>query len=381
MTPTPPARPAPLPLFDVARQYPPIADAAREAFDRLAAAGDFVLGAELEAFEQEFADYCGTRECVGVASGTDALRLALLALGAGPGAEVVTAAHTFVATVEAIAATGARPVLVDVDPATRCIDPAQVEQALGPATRAVVPVHIYGRPAPMQELGRICTGRGIPLLEDAAQAHGAECDGRRTGSLGTAAAFSFYPTKNLGAMGDAGAVVCDDAQLAATVRSLRHHGCAPDDANSHVRVGYTARLDNLQAALLRIKLPWLERWNDERRQAAERYREALADLPVELPAPDAPGMRQAYHLFVVELDERDRVLAALRAAGVGAGVHYPTPVHLQPAWSHLGRPGGFPAAERIARRCLSLPIFPGIASDEVDRVAEPLRDAVGAATP
>jgi dTDP-4-amino-4,6-dideoxygalactose transaminase len=369
-----------VPLVDLARQYEPIAAHARSVFDRIATSGAFILGTELEAFEAEFAAYCGTAHCVGVGNGTDALKLALEAMGVGPGSQVVTAAMTFIATVEAIAATGAQPVLVDIDPATRNIDPAGVAAALRPETKAVVPVHLYGRPAPMGELAAACQGAGVPLLEDAAQAHGAALEGRRAGALGTAGAFSFYPTKNLGAMGDGGAVTTDDAGVAEVVRSLRHHGAAPGDANRHVRAGWTARLDNLQAALLRLKLPRLDGWNRERRNAAERYREALDGLEgVALPPPDPEQGAQVFHLFVIELDERDRVLARLREDGIGAAVHYPFPVHLQPAWSALGEAGAFPAAERLAQRALTLPVFPGITPAEVDRVASALRAAVAAA--
>jgi dTDP-4-amino-4,6-dideoxygalactose transaminase len=369
-----------VPLVDLARQYEPIAAHARSVFDRIATSSAFILGTELEAFEAEFAGYCGTAHCVGVGNGTDALKLALEAMGVGPGSEVVTAAMTYIATVEAIAATGAQPVLVDVDPATRNIDPAGVAAALRPETKAVVPIHLYGRPAPMGELAAACEAGGVQLLEDAAQAHGATLAGRRAGALGTAAAFSFYPTKNLGALGDGGAVTTDDAGVAEVVRSLRHHGTEPGDANRHVRAGWTARLDNLQAALLRLKLPYLEGWNRQRREAAERYREALDGLEsVTVPPPDPEQGVQVFHLFVVELDERDRVLARLREDGIGAAVHYPTPVHLQPAWSHLGEPGDFPAAERLAQRALTLPVFPGITPAEVDRVAKALRTAVAAA--
>ena len=369
-----------VPLVDLSRQHERVAAHARGVFDRVMTSGTFVLGSELEAFEAEFAEYCGTAHCVGVGNGTDALKLALDALGVGPGSEVVTPAMTFVATVEAIAATGARPVLVDVDPATRNIDPAAVAAALSPETKAVVPVHLYGRPASMGELAAACEAGGIPLVEYAAQAHGAALEGRRACAFGTAAAFSFYPTKNLGAMGDGGAVTTDDAGVAEVVRSLRHHGSEPGDANRHVRAGWTARLDDLQAALLRLKLPHLEGWNRERRDAAERYREALDGLEgVTLPPPDPERGTQVFHLFVVELDERDRVLARLREEGIGAAVHYPTPVHLQPAWSALGEPGAFPAAERLAQRALTLPVFPGITPTEVDRVAAALRTAVTAA--
>ena len=366
-----------VPLVDLRLQYEAIADSARSVFDRIAGSGAFVLGQELEAFEAEYAGYCGTAHCVGVASGTDALKLALEAMGVGEGDEVITAPMTFIATVEAIAATGARPVLVDIDPATRCLDPNRLEAVLRPTTKAVVPVHLYGRPAPMREIDSLCGPRGIALLEDAAQAHGATFDGRRAGGLGAAAAFSFYPTKNLGAMGDGGAVTTDDAEIAAAVRSLRHHGSAPDDANRHLRPGWTARLDNLQAALLRLKLAHLSVWNKERRAAAERYRALLADVDaVTLPPLDAAGCSQVFHLFVVEVDNRDDVLAALRERGIGAAVHYPVPVHLQPAWSELGEPGSFPAAERLAGRAISLPMVPGITPAQIESAAQALRGSV-----
>jgi dTDP-4-amino-4,6-dideoxygalactose transaminase len=365
---------APVPLTDLALVRRRLAAADRDVFERLASTGDFTLGAELAAFEAEFARYCGVQGCAGVGDGTDALRLSLLALGAGPGTEVVTVPLTFVATAEAIALTGARVRFVDIDPFSRTMDPAALRAALNPSTVAVVPVHLYGRPAALREIGEICGAVGVPVVEDAAQAHGAAVAGRRVGSWGRAAAFSFYPTKNLGAMGDGGAIVSNDPALIATVRSLRHHGAAADDANQHVRVGLTSRLDNLQAAILRLKLPLLDEFNDSRRAAARLYREALSGLPVRLPPDDPPEARQVYHLFVIEVDERDRVLAALRARGIGAAVHYPTPIHLQPAWSDAGHAvGAFPAAEAIARGALSLPIFPGITEAQILRVAEALR--------
>jgi dTDP-4-amino-4,6-dideoxygalactose transaminase len=365
-----------VPLVDLTRLDASLFSAAEAAFARLARAGAFTFGEELAAFESEFAAYCGTRHCVGVSDGTNALRIALEALGAGPGGEVVTAALTFVATVEAITMTGASAVLVDIDPETRCMDPNGLTDALGPGTAAVIPVHLHGLPAPMADLRAACGE--VPLVEDAAQAHGATIADRRSGSFGSAGAFSFYPTKNLGAMGDAGAVVCDEPELAATMRSLRHHGAAADDANRHLRPGTTARLDNLQAAILRLKLPLLDGWNEQRRAAAGHYREALSDVPLSLPPDDPPGVRQVYHHFAVEVDERDRVLASLRSDGIGAGVHYPTPVHLQPGWRHLGYgAGAFPAAEAAAARVLSLPIFPGISEAEIERVSEALRRAIG----
>jgi dTDP-4-amino-4,6-dideoxygalactose transaminase len=365
-----------VPFIDLSRLDAELLAQAQEAFERISRSGAFTFGEELGAFEAEFAEYCGAAHCVGVSDGTDALRLALLAMGVGPGREVITVSHTFVATVEAIAATGADPVFVDIDPATRCIDPARLAAAITPRTAAILPVHLYGRPAPMDEI--LAAAGDVPVLEDAAQAHGAELNGRRAGSFGAAAAFSFYPTKNLGAMGDGGAVVTDDPELAATVRSLRHHGADPADANLHLRRGSTARLDNLQATLLRLKLPYLDSWNDSRRAAADRYRAALADLPLGLPPGDPEGGRHVYHLFAVEVDERDTVMAGMREAGVGVAAHYPTPVHLQPAWQELGySEGSLPHAERAAGRCLTLPIFPQIDDFEIDRAVEALGDLLG----
>ena len=372
-----PAAGPPIPLTDLRRAYRRFDWSARAVFDRLAADGDFTLGPELAAFESEFAAFCGVGGCAGVANGTDALRLALLALGVGPGKDVVTVPLTFVATAEAIALTGARVTFVDIDPVSRAMDPSRLPAVMSSSTAAVLPVHLYGRPAPVREIAGICEAARIPMVEDAAQAHGAAVAGRLVGSWGAAGAFSFYPTKNLGAMGDGGAVVSDDAELLATVRSLRHHGCAPGDPNHHVRVGLTSRLDNLQAAILRLKLPLLDEFNATRRRVAQLYRHALADLPLRLPPRDPDDALQVYHLFVVELDERDRVLAELRRRGIGAAIHYPTPIHLQPAWSRgpYG-PGDYPASEALARRALSLPLYPGITEEEVTRVATSLRDAV-----
>jgi dTDP-4-amino-4,6-dideoxygalactose transaminase len=358
-----------LPLVDLARRWPAEREAAMAAFERVAATAAFSLGEELARFEEEFAAFCASPRCVGVANGTVAIELALRACGAGPGTEVVTVAHTFVATVEAIAATGATPVLVDIDPSTRTIDPAALRAALGQRTVAVVPVHLYGRPADMDAVLAACAPRGVAVVEDAAQAHGALLGGRRAGAVGTAGCFSFYPTKNLGAMGDGGAVLTADAEVAALVRSLRHHGSAPGDPNRHERPGRTERLDGLQAALLRLRLRTLDEDNARRRGLADRYRAGLAGLPLSLPPQDAPGMRSVHHLFVVEADDRDALAARLAADGIATGVHYPTPVHLQPAWRHLGYgPGDLPTSERAARRVLSLPIFPEMRLAEVDRV-------------
>jgi dTDP-4-amino-4,6-dideoxygalactose transaminase len=366
-----------VPQVDLGLQFDSIREEAEQLFRRIGATGAFVLGAELAAFEEEFAAYCGASQCVGVASGTDALLLALRAMGAGPGTDVVTVPFTFFATVEAIVLTGARPVLVDIDPRTRCLDPERLAAAITPATAAVIPVHLFGRPAPVEPIAEICDAAGVPVLDDAAQAHGAEAAGTRSGAWSRAAAFSFYPTKNLGAFGDGGAVVTSDDEVAATVRSLRHHGSAPGDASLHGHIGYASRLDDLQAGLLRLKLRRLDADNEARRRIAERYWAGLEGLDLGLPAPDDPGMRQVFHHFCVEVQERDRVMDALRAAGVGFGVHYPRPVHLQPAASDLGYTrGDFPASERLGERALSLPMFPGLTDDQVDLVVDTLRGAL-----
>ncbi len=348
-----------VPFIDLGRAHEPLQADLAATFERIARSSQFVLAADLDEFESAFAGYCGAAHCVGVSDGTEALRLALTALGAGPGREVLTVPSTFIATVEAIAATGAKPILVDIDPATRCMDPQRLADAVGPDTAAVVPVHLHGHPAPMDEI--LAAAGEVPVLEDSAQAHGYPV-------RGAAATFSFYPTKNLGALGDGGAVVTDDAEVAEAVRSMRHHGCTPADANDHVRVGASGRLDNLQAALLLVKLPHLDEWNEQRREAAALYRRALADLPADLPPEEG-----VFHLFAIELDDRDRVRGALRDAGVGTAIHYPRPAHLNPAWSHLGSRGDHPAAERLAERTLSLPMFPGITAAEIERVADALR--------
>lgn len=366
----------PVSLVDLGRLHRSIDARLEPVLRRLLAAGAFTLGEDLARFEDEFAAYCGVRHCAGVASGTDALKLALLAVGAGPGREVVTAAHTFFATAEAIVDTGADCVFVDVDARTRCLSADGVAAALTERTAAVIAVHLYGRPAPMREIRAVCDKAGVPVLEDAAQAHGGSIDGRRVGALGAAAAFSFYPTKNLGALGDGGAVVSDDADLIATVRSLRHHGSVPGDANRHVRFGWTSRLDNLQAAWLRVKLPLLDEWNEQRQLAAAHYRRRLSSADLRLPPDDDDGVRQVHHLFVVEVPRRDQVLADLRRGGIGAGVHYPTPVPLQDAFRGRFAAADYPVAVRLSERVLSLPVFPGITEEEVARVADLLLESL-----
>jgi dTDP-4-amino-4,6-dideoxygalactose transaminase len=357
-----------IPLIDLRAQYQSLKPRIDAAVGRVLESGRYVLGPEVAAFETEFAAFSGTRHAVGVNTGTSALHLALLAAGVGPGDEVITVPFTFVATVAAIQYTGARPVLVDVEPGTLNMDPSRIAAALTPRTRAIVPVHLYGQPADMDPILRIAAEHGLAVIEDAAQAHGAELCGRRAGSMGTLGCFSFYPGKNLGAAGEGGAVTTDDDGLAAKVRLLRDWGA--EHKYHHVERGFNYRLEELQAAILRVKLTELERWTEERRAHAARYRQLLAGGPVELPV-EAPGVRHVYHVFAVRHPERDRLAAELASHGVSTGIHYPIPVHLQPAYADLGYgPGDFPASERAAREVLSLPMYPELRPDQVEAVAE-----------
>jgi dTDP-4-amino-4,6-dideoxygalactose transaminase len=360
-----------IPLVDLAAQYPEIRAEVDAAIARVLDSTAFILGREVADFEAAFAAHVGATGCVGVASGTAAIELALRACGVGAGDEVITAAHTFIATAEAISHTGARPVFVDIDPVTFNLDPAAVEAALTPRTRAIVPVHLYGQPADMTALMALARAHDLYVIEDAAQAHGAEVDGRRCGSLGDLAAFSFYPGKNLGAYGDAGAVTGTNEALLARVRKLRDHGRT--SKYEHDEVGFGERMDALQAAILGVKLRHLEAWTERRRAHARRYDELLEELPVELPR-EAPGRRHVYHLYVVRAERRDELLAHLKASGIDAGIHYPVPLHLQPAYADLGyAPGSLPETERAAREIVSLPIYPELADAQLVAVADAIR--------
>jgi dTDP-4-amino-4,6-dideoxygalactose transaminase len=364
-----------VPLVDLSLQHREISDEVRRGFERVIEHAAFVGGAELSAFEEAFAAFCSVRHCIGVASGTDALEMALRATGIGPGDEVILPATTFIATAEAVVRAGADPVLVDVDPVHHLIDVERAAQALTHRTRALLPVDLYGQVAAMEALRELADGSGAVLLEDACQAHGARRRDRMAGSLGLAAATSFYPGKNLGAYGDGGAVLTDDEEVAHRVRALRNHG-------SHVQyqhdvVGFNSRLDGLQAVVLSAKLRRLPAWNQARRHAARCYEELLGGLPgLTLPATMA-GNEHAWHLYVVRMPHRDEVLRRLRQGGVGAAIHYPKPIHLHGAFRHLGhRRGDFPVAETAADEVLSLPLYPGITEDQQARVAVALREAL-----
>ncbi|MGJ7442284.1 DegT/DnrJ/EryC1/StrS family aminotransferase [Aquipuribacter sp. MA13-6] len=363
-----------VPLVDLAAQQQEIDEEVfvglREVFDRTS----FIAGPPVGAFEAEYARFVGARHCVGVANGTDALELAFRAVGVGPGDEVVLPANTFIATAEAVVRVGALPVLVDVDPEYLLLDVGAARAAVGPRTAAVVPVHLFGQVAPVEELD-VLRAAGMPVVEDAAQSQGARRHGRSAGQLGTVAATSFYPGKNLGAAGDAGGVTTDDDEIASAVRLMGAHGSRRK--YDHEVVGFNSRLDTVQAVVLSAKLRRLAGWNERRRKAAARYDHLLSGLEaVRLPS-TAPGNEHVWHLYVVRVPERDRVLAALNAAGVGAGIHYPVPVHLTGAFAHLGLgPGDFPVAEQAAREMISLPMFPHITAEQQAFVVEALDAAL-----
>jgi dTDP-4-amino-4,6-dideoxygalactose transaminase len=364
-----------VPFFDLKAQHRAIEPELRQALDAVLAGADFILGPAVERFEKDFAAYLGARHCVGLNSGTSALHLALLACGVGPGDEVITTPHTWISTSWAISYTGARPVFADIDPSTYTLDPAQVERLLTPRTRAILPVHLYGQAADLEALADLARRLGIALIEDAAQAHGAVSRGRHVGTIGRAGCFSFYPSKNLGAFGEGGAVVTDDESLAHRIRVLRDHAQAR--RHHHVEVGFNYRMEGLQGAVLAVKLRHLDRWNAARRRHTRLYVEILGDVPnLRLPAAPLPEAH-VWHLFVVLLDgiDRDEMRQGLEGAGVGTGIHYPTPVHLQPAYAHLGyERGAFSVAEDVASRCLSLPMFPELTADQVEHAALALRD-------
>lgn len=366
-----------VPLVDLALQQREVAADIEAGFAPVLEQTAFILGPQVAEFEEAFARFSDVRHCVGVANGTDALELVLRGLGIGAGDEVIVPANTFIASALAVTRAGAAPVFVDAEPDYYMLDTAQVRERIGPRCRAILAVDLYGQVAPFETLEKIASDAGLHLVEDAAQSQGARRGERRAGGFGAAAGTSFYPGKNLGAYGDAGAVLTESDALADTVRKLRNYGS--DVKYRHPEMGFNSRLDTLQAVVLSAKLQRLNRWNAERREAAARYAALLADLP-ELGLPRVmPGNEAVWHLYVVRVPERDRVLAALHEAGVGAGIHYPTPCHLQGAYAHLGhRRGDFPAAEAASDEILSLPIFPGITEEQQEYVASALAKALRA---
>ncbi len=365
----------PIPFVDLRAANAEVRAELDAAWQRVIASGWWVLGPEVEAFEAEFAAYCGATHCVGVGNGLDALTLILRALGIGRGDEVLVPSNTYIATWLAATHAGATPVPVEPCADTYNLDPARLESAITPRTRAILPVHLYGQPADMAAIVAIARRHGLAVIEDAAQAHGARCRGARVGTLANAAAFSFYPTKNLGAVGDAGAVVTDDGDLAGRVRALRNYGAR--ERYRHELPGVNSRLDELQAALLRVKLARLDAWNGCRRDAAARYRSLLADEPAVVLPQVAPWADPVWHLFVVRLAKRDAVRARLEAEGIAALVHYPVPPHRQPAYAELGwERGSLPIGERLHDEVLSLPLWPQIGEADQERVVAALRRSV-----
>ena len=375
--------PVPVPLVDLKAEYAAIKDEVDAAIQAVIERAAFVRGPFARRFEEEWARYCGAAHAIGCANGTAAIELALEALGVGPGDEVVTTPLTFFATVEAVVHAGATPVFADVEPATGNLSPAAAEAALTPRTKAFLPVALYGQPADLGAFRALAERRKLLVVEDAAQGQGAAWGGRRTGSDGTADAitFSFYPGKNLGAYGDAGAVTCADPAVADRIARLADHG--RETKYTHDAIGYNARLDGLQGAVLSAKLRHLDDWNAARRQLAARYDAMLADVERDgrlTRVAQAPIALSSYHLYVVRVAERDVVLERLKAAGIEAGVHYPVPLHLQPALAHLGlKRGAFPEAERLADEALSLPLFPLLTEAQQDRVVEALVAALAGA--
>lgn len=360
-----------IPLVDLQVQQAEIADEIRAEIEEVLSSATFIGGPAVTRFENDYAQFTGTGHCVGVANGTDALELALRACGVRAGGEVILPTNSFVATAEAVARIGAVPVLVDVDPVHLLINPADVADALTGNTQAIVPVHLFGQLAPMQEIMELALAAGVPVIEDAAQSQGAQLHGRVSGSFGSAAATSFYPGKNLGAAGDAGAVTTDDPDIASMVRVLGAHGSTSKYV--HDVVGMNSRLDTLQAVVLNAKLARLPHWNQMRQDAAARYTDLLAAVPGVVTPVGRDGYEDAWHLYVVQVENRDGVLAQLNAAGIGAGIHYPTPIHLTKAFSYLGKGAGdFPVAEAAATRILSLPLFPHITVAQQERVVDRL---------
>lgn len=363
-----------VPFVDLKAQYDSIREEIVDAILRVVEDTAFVGGKYVERFEEEYAAYCNRKYAVGVSSGTSALQLALIALGIERGDEVITAANTFIATAEAITHAGAKVKLVDIDPTSFTIDPSKIEAAITERTRAIIPVHLYGQVADMDPILEIAEKHNLKVLEDAAQAQGAEYKGTKAGSIGNVGAFSFYPAKNLGAYGDAGIVVTDDEEVAKRIRLYSNHG--RKSANEHVVEGFNERLDGIQASVLSAKLKYLDRWNEMRREAAHRYDELLEGLPVKTPR-EMPYAKHIYHLYVIRVEQRDRIKEILASKGVASGLHYPKPIHLLDAYNYLGKSeGSYPVAEEVAGEILSLPMYPEITEQQqryvVDCIAEAL---------
>jgi dTDP-4-amino-4,6-dideoxygalactose transaminase len=361
-----------IPLLDLKAQYQTIREDVQKAVENVLESGQYIMGPEVKALEEEIAAYCGVKHAIGVGNGTDALLLALDARGIGAGDEVITTPFTFFATGEVVSQLGATPVFVDIDPDTYNIDVAQIKAKINEKTKAIIPVHIFGQPANMDEIMALAEEHDLFVLEDAAQAIGSEYRGKKIGNWGHAATFSFFPTKNLGGYGDGGMIVTNDDELAASLRILRLHGSFPKKYY-HDRLGYNSRLDALQAAILRVKFRHLDEWNDGRREKAKLYDEKLQGLPVKTPF-HAPDRRHIYHLYIVQAEERDALMQRLKDNGISSGVYYPLPLHLQEVYRDLGyAEGDIPNAEFAAKRTFALPVYPEMTEAQVDEVVSVIR--------
>ena len=364
-----------IPFVDLKRQYRSIAGEIKVKIDEVLNSTQFILGDNEKAFEEEFAQYCNTKYAIGVASGTDALTLSLGALGIGEGDEVITVPNTFIATVDAISRNRAKPIFVDIDPGTYNIDVDKIEEKITDKTKAIIPVHLYGQPAEMDKIVKIARKYDLKIIEDGCQAHGAKYNGTKVGGLGDAGCFSFYPGKNLGAYGDGGIVVTDNFEIAEKIRILRNYG--QKVKYYHDLVGYNSRLDEIQAAVLRVKLKYIDEWNDQRRLHSEEYTQSLDGISdIVLPSNEV-NVKHVYHLYVIQCENRDRILEKLSSKGISTGIHYPVPIHLQKAYTKLGyRIGDFPITEEYAKKILSLPMFPELTFDEVCYVSEQIKAIV-----
>jgi len=368
-----------VPFIDLKLHHQPLREQLDAAIAEVVDSSAFAGGPFVAKFEQEFAAFCGAPFAIGVGNGTDALWLSLLALGIGPGDEVITVPSTFMATAEAISFCGARPVFADIEDRTYTLDPAQLEKAITPRTKAIIPVHLFGQMADMKAILAIASRHGIPVVEDACQAHGARQDGHAAGTLGATGCFSFYPGKNLGAFGEAGAVVTSSPELKQRLEVLRDHG--QSRKYFHSDIGWNGRMDGIQAAVLRVKLPHLKAANDRRRAHARLYHELLADASATTPLETAHN-HHVYHVYAVRIGERDHILESLTRAGIGCGIHYPVPIHLQPAYRSLGYGlGSFPVAERCAAGFLSLPMFPELTTDQIRMVVDELKTCLAGHQP
>jgi dTDP-4-amino-4,6-dideoxygalactose transaminase len=366
--------PVQVPYLDLKAQYQSIKAEIDAAVARVLDSAQFILGAEVAGFEQDFAAYCGAAECIALNSGTSALHLALLAAGVGPGDEVITVPFTFVASVAAVLYAGAQPVLVDIDPRSFNMDPSALEAAISPRTKAIMPVHLYGQSADMDPIMEVARRHGLIVIEDAAQAHGSKYKGRPVGSIGDIGCFSFYPAKNLGAYGEGGAVTTNNPEYAKTIRMLRDWG--QDGKYHHVLRGYNYRMEGFQGAILRVKLRHLESWIEARRSVADQYNRLLADCGLELPV-EMPWARHVYHVYTLRSEDRDSLQAALRQEGIQTAVHYAVPAHLQSAYADLGYgKGSLPQSETAARQVLSLPIYPELSEQSVSNVAAAVKKTI-----